>query len=256
MLGDHGRWQKIDWQEPGVKVPLIVACPGVASGRVSDALVDLIDVHVTRLEWVGAEPPDIDARSFAPLIRGAAPSSPQRAHLHAQLLADDLRPPMEAHGFPATRPPAGGASDGFTIVATTLASRQTWRGPIRKNSRDSRNSPKNTPRRSFGPPTARSRSDPAAQPSANSGGEGGGWGGAGGAGRLPIAPGDVAIRLLGVSGKTSEGLERGVGTARRGRGRRLDPTPRRGIHPQAAEVLRAVGVPHALPRPVTASGVG
>lgn len=73
MLGDHGRWAKCTWYEPSVHVPLIVAGPGIKAGQVSDALVELTDVHATCLELAGAPVPDgLDTRSFAPVLRGEA----------------------------------------------------------------------------------------------------------------------------------------------------------------------------------------
>jgi len=69
MLGDHGRWQKTVWQEPSVNVPLVVAGPGIEQGKISDALVELIDVHATCLDLAGIDvPDDIDGQSFAPLL--------------------------------------------------------------------------------------------------------------------------------------------------------------------------------------------
>ena len=73
MLGDHGLYQKSLPYEPALRVPLIVAGPGVESGRVSDALVELIDVNPTLCELAGLPPQeDIDARSLGPVLRGDA----------------------------------------------------------------------------------------------------------------------------------------------------------------------------------------
>lgn len=71
MLGDHGLYQKSAAYEPALRVPLIVAGPGVAEGVVSDALVELFDVNPTLCELAGLPPQaHIDARSFAPILRG------------------------------------------------------------------------------------------------------------------------------------------------------------------------------------------
>ena len=71
MLGDHGRWAKSVWYEPSVHVPMIVAGPGVQQGQVSDALVELIDVHASCLDWAGAAPDRrSDARSMLPILTG------------------------------------------------------------------------------------------------------------------------------------------------------------------------------------------
>ena len=65
--------------EGGVHVPLIVAGPDVASGRECQALVDGTDLFSTILELAGAVPPtDVDAHSFAPLLKDpAGPSARQ-----------------------------------------------------------------------------------------------------------------------------------------------------------------------------------
>jgi len=71
MLGDHGLYQKQVAYEPTLRVPLIVAGPGIAGGRVSDALVELMDVNPTLCELAGLPPQEnIDARSLGPVLRG------------------------------------------------------------------------------------------------------------------------------------------------------------------------------------------
>jgi len=73
MLGDHGRWAKCTWHEPSVHVPLIVAGPGIAAGKVSEALAELIDVHATCLDYAGiAALDDSDALSIRPILEGGA----------------------------------------------------------------------------------------------------------------------------------------------------------------------------------------
>jgi arylsulfatase A-like enzyme len=71
MLGDHGMYQKEVPYEPAIRVPLIMAGPGVAEGQVSEALVELIDVNPTVCELAGLPSQEnIDARSFALVSRG------------------------------------------------------------------------------------------------------------------------------------------------------------------------------------------
>ena len=71
MLGDHGCYQKTMMYEPSLLVPLVISGPGVASGVVSDALVELIDTGATVADLAGLAPmPNVDARSFAPVLRG------------------------------------------------------------------------------------------------------------------------------------------------------------------------------------------
>jgi len=71
MLGDHGLYTKSVAYEPSLRVPLIVAGPGIQGGRVSDALVELIDVNPTICDLAGLPPQEnIDARSVGPVLRG------------------------------------------------------------------------------------------------------------------------------------------------------------------------------------------
>jgi choline-sulfatase len=73
MLGDHGLYTKSVAYEASLRVPLIAAGPGVERGRVSDALVELIDVNPTICELAGLPPQEnIDARSVGPVLRGEA----------------------------------------------------------------------------------------------------------------------------------------------------------------------------------------
>ena len=73
MLGDHGLYTKSVPYEASVHVPLIVAGPGIEGGRVSDALVELIDVNPTICDLAGVPPlSDIDARSIGAVLRGEA----------------------------------------------------------------------------------------------------------------------------------------------------------------------------------------
>jgi len=65
MLGDRGRWQKAVWHEPSVRVPCLVAGPGVAAGESDGRPAELIDLSATLLEAAGLEvPAHWDARSL------------------------------------------------------------------------------------------------------------------------------------------------------------------------------------------------
>jgi arylsulfatase A-like enzyme len=71
MLGDHGRWGKSVPFHPSANVPLYVAGPGVRSGHRSDALVSLMDLSATFLDYGGVEVPDsMDSRSIRPVLEG------------------------------------------------------------------------------------------------------------------------------------------------------------------------------------------
>ena len=79
MLGDHHRWGKSIWYQPSVRVPLIVAGPGIQEGVISDALVSLHDLAATFLECADSRPmPDMDAVSLCPLLQGQTDSHRDR----------------------------------------------------------------------------------------------------------------------------------------------------------------------------------
>jgi len=70
QLGDHGLFQKHVAYESSLRVPLVVAGPGISTGT-SDALVELSDINPTLVDLAGLEPqPGLDAKSFAPILRG------------------------------------------------------------------------------------------------------------------------------------------------------------------------------------------
>ncbi|MCW8130767.1 MAG: sulfatase-like hydrolase/transferase [Planctomycetota bacterium] len=72
MLGDHGLYTKSVPYEAALRVPLLAAGPGIAGGRVCHAPVELIDLNPTVADLAGLPAqPNLDARSFAPVLRGA-----------------------------------------------------------------------------------------------------------------------------------------------------------------------------------------
>ena len=65
MLGDHGLYTKSVAYEASLRVPLLVAGPGIAGNQISDSLVELIDLNPTICELAGVPVlPRIDARSI------------------------------------------------------------------------------------------------------------------------------------------------------------------------------------------------
>ena len=73
MLGDRGRWYKAVPWEASVRVPLILAGPGIPPGRTTQVLAELIDVAATVLDLAGVDGiPCWDARSLLPAAHGAA----------------------------------------------------------------------------------------------------------------------------------------------------------------------------------------
>ena len=73
MLGDFGMYAKYVPHEAALRVPLLIAGPGIEPGKVSHALVELIDVNATICELAGMPAQEhVDAESFAPVLRGEA----------------------------------------------------------------------------------------------------------------------------------------------------------------------------------------
>jgi len=71
MLGDHGLYTKCVPYEGSVRVPLIAAGPGIAGGRTSDVLVELIDLNPTMCELAGLPRQEyIDAESLVGVLDG------------------------------------------------------------------------------------------------------------------------------------------------------------------------------------------
>jgi len=71
MLGDHGLYTKAVPYEASIRVPMMLAGPGIEAGVTSDAMVELIDLNPTLGDLAGLPAQHgIDARSFAPVLRG------------------------------------------------------------------------------------------------------------------------------------------------------------------------------------------
>jgi arylsulfatase A-like enzyme len=72
-LNDHGHIQKWSMYEPSVRVPAIIAGPGVVADRRFDGLTSLFDLGPTVLELAELTPPVwMEARSLLPALRGEA----------------------------------------------------------------------------------------------------------------------------------------------------------------------------------------
>lgn len=81
MLGDLGRWFKSVPYEGAVRVPLVLAGPGIAAGRTSTALVESCDLAPTFAGLTGGPAPaSWHGRSLWPLLRGEADDSAHRTH--------------------------------------------------------------------------------------------------------------------------------------------------------------------------------
>jgi arylsulfatase A-like enzyme len=68
-VGQHGLMGKQNLYEHSVRVPLIMAGPGVAQGQSSEALVYLLDILPTLCDLTGVEtPPSVEGRSLRPCL--------------------------------------------------------------------------------------------------------------------------------------------------------------------------------------------
>lgn len=76
MLGDHDLWMKRVPRQASVAVPLVVGGPGMRNGSKSAALVSLMDLAATFLDYAGVPVPSaMDSRSLRAVLDGSA-----RAH--------------------------------------------------------------------------------------------------------------------------------------------------------------------------------
>lgn len=70
-LGQHGLMGKQNLYDHSVRVPLILAGPGIPAGLRSAAWVYLLDIFPTLCDLCGtARPASVEGRSFAPVLRG------------------------------------------------------------------------------------------------------------------------------------------------------------------------------------------
>ena len=68
-LGQHGLFGKQNHYEHSIRVPLIMAGPGIPEGRTEDAYVYLLDIFPTLCEYLGIEiPSTVEGRSLYPLL--------------------------------------------------------------------------------------------------------------------------------------------------------------------------------------------
>lgn len=86
MLGDHGRYHKHVAYDGSVRVPCILAGPGVTRTGTSSALVELIDIGATLLDaaGIGAEHHRA-AHSLLPIARGTCQDGDHRAFQRSAL---------------------------------------------------------------------------------------------------------------------------------------------------------------------------
>jgi len=68
---EHRQFYKMNMYESSVRVPLVIAGPGVKQGAVVDNIASLIDIYPTLTEMANAKCPDgLDGESLMPLLNG------------------------------------------------------------------------------------------------------------------------------------------------------------------------------------------
>jgi len=94
MLGSHHLWTKFNFFDESVRVPLIVNYPGVVrSGKRSDALVELIDLFPTVMDFLGFETPEsVQGRSLMPVLTGE--TNRHRDYVTSEFYRPKLSQPM------------------------------------------------------------------------------------------------------------------------------------------------------------------
>jgi arylsulfatase A-like enzyme len=86
-LGDHGMYLKGPYfYENNVHVPLIIAYPSaIPGGRVSNALVELVDLAPTIIDAAGIKiEPGMQGKSLRPLLTGKAPLDQHRSSVYSE----------------------------------------------------------------------------------------------------------------------------------------------------------------------------
>ena len=73
---EHRQFYKMNMYESSVRVPLVVAGPGIRQGVIIDNIVSLIDIYPTLMDMAELPcPAGLDGESLMPLLRGAADDS-------------------------------------------------------------------------------------------------------------------------------------------------------------------------------------
>ena len=85
-IGHHGLLGKQNLYEPSVRVPFVVAGPGIAADRTIDAPIYLQDIMPTTLEWAGVDVPEYVGFQPRSGRSGGRPDAPVRASIYGAYL--------------------------------------------------------------------------------------------------------------------------------------------------------------------------
>ncbi len=70
QLGEHKLWSKCSNYEEAVRVPLMIAIPGITKGGKTDALAELVDIYPTVCQAAGLDVPEhVEGTGMMPLLR-------------------------------------------------------------------------------------------------------------------------------------------------------------------------------------------
>jgi choline-sulfatase len=92
-VGRHGLFGKQNMYEHSLRVPFVIAGPGIPSGQTNATPIYLQDAMATALELAGADATDVDFRSVLPLLRGERKLQYER--IHAMYMRDRQRAVIE-----------------------------------------------------------------------------------------------------------------------------------------------------------------
>ncbi|MDH3718121.1 MAG: sulfatase [Planctomycetota bacterium] len=96
-LGEKERWAKRSIWQDGAGVPLIIAGPGIAKGKICDKPVQLLDIYPTLLELTGlADDPKLEGHSLSPLLKNPQADWPHVARSsfgpgNVAIISEDFR---------------------------------------------------------------------------------------------------------------------------------------------------------------------